>query len=134
MPRTAAEWIAAHDDARIPPRVRLRVFDRFGGVCQLTGRKILAGDAWDCDHIKALVNGGEHRESNLQPAIRPAHREKTKADVAEKATVNRKRAKHLGIPKAKAPIQSRGFAKAAPQARATAPLTKPLPPRAPIYK
>ena len=134
MPRTSPEWIGKTDDTKVPPRVRIRVFDRFGGVCQLTGRKILAGEAWDCDHIVALVNGGEHREVNLQPVLRPAHREKTKADVAEKATINRKRAKHLGIPKARAPLKSRGFAKAAPQARATAPLTKALPPRRPIYE
>jgi 5-methylcytosine-specific restriction endonuclease McrA len=73
------------------------VFDRFGGRCHLSGRFIRAGEAWDCDHIIALANGGEHRESNLAPALKAPHREKTKADVAEKADVYRKRAKHLGI-------------------------------------
>jgi len=101
MPRATPEWVGKTDDAAIPPRVRLRVFERHGGVCALTGRKIAPGDQWDCDHITALVNGGEHRESNLQPALRQAHREKTKADVALKAKANRVRAKHLGIAKPK---------------------------------
>lgn len=57
----------------------------------------MAGDLWDVDHVVALVNGGKHCESNLAPALRDKHREKTKADVAEKSTVYRKRAKHLGL-------------------------------------
>jgi len=48
--RATEEWIGKHDNAAIPPRVRLRVFGKFGGVCQLSGRKILAGEAWDLDH------------------------------------------------------------------------------------
>lgn len=97
MSRAVPEWVGATDDARIPPRVRLRVFERFGGVCQLTGRKIMVGDQWDCDHARALVNGGEHRESNLQPVLRAAHRKKTAEDVKLKAKADRVRKKHLGL-------------------------------------
>ena len=99
MTRSTPEWKGKTDDAAIPPRVRVRVFDRHNGRCHLTGRRIRAGEAWDCDHIVALVNGGEHRESNLAPALKAPHREKTKADIAEKAGVYRKRTKHLGIKK-----------------------------------
>jgi len=134
MPRTPPEWIAKSDDARIPPRVRVRVFERFAGVCQLTGRKIMPGDEWDCDHAVALTNGGEHREENLRPVLRSAHREKTKADVAEKSRVNRKRAKHLGIKPEKPRIASRGFTPAPPQQRARKPVSKSLPPRAPMFE
>jgi hypothetical protein len=58
----------------------------------------MPGDAWDLDHIRALINGGENREGNLAPILhgRP-HKEKTALDVAEKAKVARLRAKHLGI-------------------------------------
>ena len=52
--RSVPEWIGATDDAAIPPRVRLRVFNRYGGICQLSGRKIMPGNEWDADHIKAL--------------------------------------------------------------------------------
>lgn len=99
MSRSVAEWIGKTDDAAIPPRVRLRVFNRHGGICHLSGRRIRAGEAWDLDHLVALCNGGEHRESNLAPALHDKHQEKTKADVAEKSVTARIRAKHLGIKK-----------------------------------
>lgn len=118
MSRTVPEWIGSTDDAAIPKRVRLRVFERHGGRCHLTGRLIRAGDDWDLDHVKALINGGEHRESNLSPALRTAHREKTAQDVGEKAKTDRMRAKHLGIwPKSRTPIRSRGFDKSRPDLR-----------------
>ena len=97
--RSVPEWIGTTPDAKIPPRVRLRVFERYDGICHLSGRKIAAGELWDCDHVKALVNGGEHRESNLAPAIRDKHCEKTAEDVAEKSTVRRKALAHRGIRK-----------------------------------
>lgn len=108
--RTVPEWIGAHDDAKVPPRVRLRVFEAHGGKCWISGRKIMPGDAWDLDHKVALINGGEHRESNLAPALREVHRAKTAMDVKIKSHVARMRAKHLGCyPKTKRPLKSRGF-------------------------
>ncbi|MBN8968954.1 MAG: HNH endonuclease [Rhizobiales bacterium] len=97
MSRSVDEWIGKTDEAKIPPRVRLRVFERHNGVCHISGRRIRAGEPWECDHIVALVNGGEHRESNLAPALVDKHREKTKGDVAEKSRVRRKKSKMLGI-------------------------------------
>jgi 5-methylcytosine-specific restriction enzyme A len=102
--RSVPEWIGKTDDAAIPPRVRLRVFEAHRGICALTGRKIMPGDDWDCDHEIALANGGEHRESNLRPVLREAHRKKTAADVKLKAKADRVRKKHLGIETKKAVI------------------------------
>lgn len=102
--RTVPEWIGATPDAAIPARVRLRVFDRFGGVCQLTGRKIMAGEAWDVDHIKPLSMGGVHAEANLQPVLRDAHRAKTAAEAPARAKADRMRAKHLGVKKSSRPM------------------------------
>jgi len=103
-PRTVAEW-SAPPDAPIPPRVRLRVFDRYGGRCQCgCRRKIAAGESWQCDHITALVNGGENVESNLQPVLTAHHRNKTLADVAEKAKVAALRIKHLGLYRSAQPL------------------------------
>jgi 5-methylcytosine-specific restriction protein A len=99
MTRSVPEWIGKTDDTPIPPRVRLRVFDRWHGVCHISGRRIYPGDAWQCDHIVALVNGGSHCESNLAPALTEPHLGKTKEDVAEKSRVARKRKSHLGIKK-----------------------------------
>jgi 5-methylcytosine-specific restriction enzyme A len=111
MSRATKEWVGKTPDSKIPPRVRLRIFEAHGGVCHLSGRKIAAGELWDIDHIIALINGGLHRESNLAPALRDKHREKTADDVAEKAKVARKAKANLGLkpPPAK-PIQSPGFA------------------------
>lgn len=95
--RAVPEWIGKTDDAPIPPRVRLRVFEAHGGICHISGRRIQAGEPWDCDHIVALVNGGMHRETNLAPALRDKHREKTALDVREKSIVRRKQMKSLGI-------------------------------------
>jgi len=110
--RSVDLWVGKTPDAKVPPRVRARIFLRENGVCHLSGRKIGPGDAWDLDHKVALINGGTHSEDNLFPALRDKHREKTAADVAEKSKVARIRAKHLGIwPKPKRRIQSRGFEK-----------------------
>jgi 5-methylcytosine-specific restriction protein A len=110
--RSTPEWIGATPDSAIPARVRARVFLAHDGICHISGRKIRPGEAWQCDHVKALINGGLNRESNLAPALVDAHKAKTRADVAEKSVIARKRAKHLGIWK-KSPfkIPSRGFAK-----------------------
>lgn len=95
--RVVPEWVGKTPDTPIPPHVKVRIFDRCGGRCHISGRKIFPGDAYDFDHITALSNGGENREFNIAPALRDKHREKTAADVAEKAKVYRKRAKHIGI-------------------------------------
>jgi len=113
--RSVPEWIGKTPDTPAPPRVRIRVFERHGGKCHISGIKILAGDEWDMEHIKPLHRGGENRESNLAPALRQAHREKTKLEMADKAKADRIRAKHLGVyPKSRNPIRSRGFAKHQP--------------------
>jgi 5-methylcytosine-specific restriction endonuclease McrA len=99
------------DDAKVPPRVRVRIFLREDGRCHLSGRKITPGDAWDLDHKTALINGGEHRESNLFPALRDKHREKTREDIKTKAKVARVKARHIGVKTDGRKLQSRGFDK-----------------------
>lgn len=111
MTRALPEWIGASDDAKVPPRVRVRIFERCGGVCHLSGRKIMAGEVWELDHVIALINGGEHRESNLAPALKAAHRAKTAEDVALKSKVARIKAKHLGVYPKGPKIPSRPFQK-----------------------
>lgn len=114
MPRSLPEWIGANDDTPIPPRVKDRVFRKHKGRCHVTGRRIRPPrDAWDCDHVIAIINGGENRESNLAPILRgKVHKEKTDADLKEKSKVSRVRLKHLGIyPPSPFKIRSRGFPK-----------------------
>ncbi|MFD2248891.1 5-methylcytosine-specific restriction endonuclease McrA [Pseudochelatococcus lubricantis] len=95
--RSVPEWIGASPDAAIPARVRVRVFERHGGICYRTGRKIRAGDKWQVDHIVAIINGGENRESNLAPILDDAHKAKTAEDVKIKAKTARLKKAHLGI-------------------------------------
>lgn len=97
MARSVPEWIGKTPDTAVPPRVRLRVFEKYKGVCYLSGRKIGPADKWDLEDIVALINGGENRESNKAPALKDAHKIKTAKDVAEKSKVARIRSKHLGI-------------------------------------
>jgi 5-methylcytosine-specific restriction endonuclease McrA len=111
MSRAVKEWIGKTPDSKIPPRVRLRVFEAHGGMCHRAKRKIMAGEPWAIDHVVALINGGENRESNLAPILIDKHKEKTADDVAEKAKVARKAKANLGLKPAPAkPIQSAGFA------------------------
>jgi 5-methylcytosine-specific restriction protein A len=99
MSREVPEWIGKTDDTPVPDRVKARVFLAHGGICHIAKRKIKPGEAWDAEHVKAIINGGENRESNLAPALRERHKEKTAADMAEKSMIYRKRKKHLGIKK-----------------------------------
>ena len=96
--RATNEWIGTAADAAIPLRVRLRVFERFNGICQCgCGVKIRVGDAWEADHRIALINGGTNSETNLVPLLAKHHKTKTAADVALKSKTTRTRMKHLGI-------------------------------------
>lgn len=98
MSRSTPEWIGKTDDTVVPPRVRAGLYLDAGGKCKICTRFIdgckLTAQA---DHIIALINGGKNRESNLQLVCNECHAIKTKADVAEKATVYRKRLAHLGL-------------------------------------
>jgi hypothetical protein len=125
MTREIPEWIGKTSDSAVPPRVRLRIFLRYDGRCQCgCNRPIRPGEAWECEDTIALINGGERRESNLKPWLKGHQKDKTAADIAEKSRVYRKAAKHRGITTKRAKIQSRGFAKAAPQRKASAPIEK----------
>lgn len=99
--RTVDEWIGATPDSKVPPHVKLRVFERHGGKCHIARRKIRLGEPWDLEHVIALADwtgeGHGNRESNLAPALRDKHHEKTAAENSERAVIRRKRAKALGI-------------------------------------
>ena len=98
MPRSVPEWEGKTDDTPVPDRVKLRVFEKYKGVCHWSRTKILPGMDWDVDHIIALANGGKNVESNLAPILRgKPHKEKTRQDMAIKKKLSRTRKKHLGI-------------------------------------
>jgi 5-methylcytosine-specific restriction endonuclease McrA len=105
--REPEEWIGATPDTPVPDRVKLRVFRRWNGRCYLSGRKIAGGDPWDVEHVKALGLGGENRESNLRPALKEPHKDKTAADRDLMAKADRIARKHHGLDKPKRPFPKR---------------------------
>lgn len=109
MSRATPEWIGSHDDQAIPPRVKVRVFEAHRGKCVRCTLEIRGKLLPAYDHIQALINGGEHRERNLQLLCVPCHKAKTAVDSAEKATTYRKRSKHLGLKKPRTMTRWRKF-------------------------
>lgn len=107
--RAVEEWIGATPDTPVPKRVKLRVFERYKGICYLSGVRIHGGDKWDVEHMKALHAGGENRETNLAPALKAKHKEKTADEMALKAKIDRTRKKHLGLNKPKYKWPKRQF-------------------------
>lgn len=109
MTRAVPEWIGKTDDTAIPPRVRLRIFQKFNGICPKCTRK-LEPKKWDCDHIIALALGGEHRETNLRPLCHaPCHSLKTRDDGALRKKFNARQKKRAGIKKRRRTIPGRRF-------------------------
>ncbi|WAJ27156.1 HNH endonuclease [Antarcticirhabdus aurantiaca] len=109
--RAVPEWIGAHPDAKVPDKVRDRILARAEGRCHISGIEIRGKD-WELEHIKPLSMGGEHRETNLAPALAEPHRAKTAAEAAGRAKADRIRRKLNGTwPKTKHPLRSRGFSK-----------------------
>lgn len=114
MSRAVEEWVGKTDDSAIPPRVKLRIWQREDGRCYLTGKKIMVGDKFEYEHKIAFCNGGSNRESNIFLALSAAHKVKTAADRDEKAKVDRIAKKHRGLwPAPVRKMQSRPFPKRA---------------------
>ena len=100
MTRSVEEWRGRTDDAKVPARVKIRILERENFICHLTGAKIdPLRDEFDFDHKVSLILGGEHRETNLFPALRAAHRKKTAVEMGVKSKIARVKKKHvLGKP------------------------------------
>lgn len=99
--RAVPEWWGATPDTPPPARVRVRVFDKKNGRCHKCGRKINAGEKWTCEHLDAIINGGENREKNLDVTCDWCLPAKNAEDVAIKSKTYAVRKRHLGIRKAK---------------------------------
>lgn len=99
MSRSLPEWCGKNDDTPIPPRVKIRVFDRSDGCCASCHRSVGGRLRPIYDHIVALINKGENRESNLQLLCHECSGTKSAADVQEKSVIYRKRAKRLKVGK-----------------------------------
>lgn len=95
--REVGEWIGATPDTGIPPRVKERVVAAQANRCAHCGNEFSPHLLPEFDHVTACINDGENREGNIQALCDLCHSAKTADDVALKAKVARKRAKHLGL-------------------------------------
>jgi 5-methylcytosine-specific restriction protein A len=95
MARQVPEWIGKTDNTPIPIRVRIRLYEAHGWRCCRCNRMVNLTP----DHRIALVNGGENRESNLQPLCSICHKDKTATDVKIKAKTARIHRRRAGIKK-----------------------------------
>jgi 5-methylcytosine-specific restriction enzyme A len=85
-----------------PISARLRIRDRFHGICQMC-RQPIDVMGFDLDHHVPLAIGGEDDEENMRPLCRTCHALKTRGEAAAFAREKRLAAKHLG---AKAPSRT----------------------------
>jgi 5-methylcytosine-specific restriction protein A len=127
MVRYCKPWIGKTDDSMPPPKVTERLFRKAGGCCENCGRRIMAGERWDRDHILALADGGANIETNYQILCGVCHDAKTKLEASARAEVRRMVRAAFGMKQApRRPIRSRPFATSARRERAGRPS---LPPR-----
>lgn len=80
------------------------MFERCQHRCHKCRRTIRPAEAWTCEHLTAMINGGENRERNLDVTCSWCLPIKNAADVGEKKIVYRKRLKHRDLRKAKCPF------------------------------
>lgn len=115
MARTIPEWVGKHDDAAIPGDVKLRIWNRAKGHCQICTRKILAGEVKHFDHKTPLADGGRHAEKNLQIACVACHAEKTAGEATERAKVKAVAKSVLGLKRPKQKIPSKNSLRTRPE-------------------
>ncbi len=89
-------------------------------------------EQWTVEHLVCLGLGSKDEDANCAPAHEDCRRAKDKLDVKAIAKAKRVKQRHLNIKAApKNPIRSAGFPKSEKQPKT---LTKPLPPRQPLYR
>lgn len=98
-----------------------RIFLDANGICSNCGLQIRQGEQWFVEHVESLAQGGADDDKNARPAHTRCKAAKDATDAASKA--KRDRLVTAGWDNGSKPkLQSRGFAKAAGQHRATSKL------------
>jgi 5-methylcytosine-specific restriction protein A len=111
MARSVEEWVGKTDNTPVPERALERLWKACGKRCQGCGLD-LSDQAWDVDHVIALVNWVPtaekphgNREGNLQVlGVKCCHRAKTKEDMKIKWQTSRKVRHHAGIKRSRNPV------------------------------
>jgi 5-methylcytosine-specific restriction protein A len=84
------------DRRSLSPTKRVALFEQHRGVCHICEQRIQVGQPWDVEHVIPLALNGADDASNMRPAHKACHGEKTKADAASWSKAKRVRAKHIG--------------------------------------
>lgn len=111
-----------------PRKIKAQAILRAGGCCEACSARLKVGEA-EVDHILPDALGGEPVLSNARVLCKVCHRAKSTDDIGRIRKADRQRDRHTGALAKPSQIRSAGFAKAAPQRRASSPLTKSLPAR-----
>lgn len=119
------EWVGRTPEAMPGQTVLLRLYAKQKGICACgCGQSMnLNRDAVDCDHIIALIDGGENRESNLQLLLNACHKVKTKAEATARSQERRHKAKAFTALR-QPTMRSAGFHPREPQRSATRKIEK----------
>lgn len=90
---------------------KLKTFNMANGRCQKCTRKVGAGTKLkaEYDHIQACVFEGDNSLENCRLLCSWCHKQKTKQDVQDNASVKRIAKEHAGIKKNKKKWASRPF-------------------------
>lgn len=123
MPRKVEEWIGRSDDSMPGKLVRDRLSRAQGDCCATCRHAFGPKRRAHCDHVIALIDGGENRESNLQMICADCHKAKTSAEATARAKTRDIRASHImAEPRSNWPTQRLG--RGNNQHTATTPLKK----------
>ena len=124
MPRSLPEWIGKTDDAMPGKLVRDRLSRAQDDRCALPDCRQPFGPKRraHCDHILALIDGGENRETNLQMICADCHKVKTSAEATARAKSRDIRAAHIMAPDSRSRLSGPGFRPSPKQRRASTPI------------
>jgi 5-methylcytosine-specific restriction endonuclease McrA len=91
------EWVGKTPEAMPGQTVLLRLYAKQNGICACgCGQSMnLNRDKVDCDHVIALIDGGENRESNLQLLLNACHKVKTGKEATARSEERRHKARAL---------------------------------------
>ncbi|MET0530056.1 MAG: HNH endonuclease [Microvirga sp.] len=96
-PRPVPEWIGKTSLTRIPREIKDRILLRFHGGCADCTRLFGPRLKPQFDHRPPLHNGGENRESKIEPVCAECHRIRSDEDTVKRAAIKRYRAKLWGL-------------------------------------
>lgn len=111
-------------------KTKAQAFARADGKCEVCGVRLMPGK-FRFDHILPDALGGEPTLENCKVQCSACDQPKTADDIRRIRKADRQRDKHTGAIDRGPRLRSAGFRAMPPQARATTPLTKTLPPRRP---